>query len=87
MKVLLNVVVHSKGFSNSFLSLKSLLKRWSHDLPWAGLKILVKGTKSQSPLGQCVSLVSVCAKRDIPTRKGMDELGIWVKWNIIYVSK
>lgn len=56
MKVLRNVVFHSKGFSNSVLSLKSLLKSLTRDLPWVGLKILVCGTKSWSPLGQCAPL-------------------------------
>lgn len=41
MKVLLNMVVQSKRFSNSVLSLKSLLKSLSCDLPWADLKVLL----------------------------------------------
>lgn len=69
-----NTVVHSKGFNNSVLSLKYFLKSLSPDSAWTGFKTLIRGTKSQSPLDQCVVLC--CVKRDSPTGKDMDELGV-----------
>lgn len=84
-KVLLNVVVHSRGFSNSVLSLKSLLKSSSHDLPWTGLKIPCLGNKiTESPRSACTA---VLCEEGQSTRNGVDELEIWVKWNIMYQSK
>lgn len=53
MKVFFNTVVHSKGFNNSVLSLKYLLKSLSRDSTWTGFKILVWGTKSESLWSVC----------------------------------